>query len=394
MSICEKCRTFAAKMRKLLLIVVVLGCLFVRPESAFARKTEQPVAEQDSTNIPKAKLRWNKFLAFADRWFSRGIDTTYLALPKYPFRIAYRSEVGGAHTSLDAEDLPYFGNLTARFHTNPTPKMGANIAFRNFNLGYMVDLFKGYSNFGLAFVQNAWGLDIQRRKTSYAHGYFDSSEIEGKSEIEAGDISMTTLFVSTYYAFNNKKFSMPAALKQSYIQRKSAGAPLLYADFRYSDLMFKDETRIVQAGGTKNMELYQIAVGVGYGYNYTPNNGKVLLHLTFIPMLTVFNQMLMTGDSRMFWHNDEYNFNLVFSRKLKPRYPVFFTGMARAAFVWNINDRLVLALSGVCHNIRFRMRDKMFEIDREDLELEYNATINTNLMTWDWKFDLIFGVRF
>lgn len=331
---------------------------------------------------------------FADRWFSRGIDTAYLQLPKYPFRLAYRSEVGGAHTSLNVEGLPYYGDLTARFRTNPTPKMGLNVAFRNFNIGYMADLFKGYSNFGLSFIQNAWGLDIQRRKTSFAHGYFDASEVEGRTDIKAGDISMTTVFVSAYYAFNNKKFSMPAALKQSYIQRKSAGAPLLYADFRYEDLLFNEDAYIVQAGGTKDIEICQIALGVGYGYNYTPNQGKLLLHISAIPMLTVFNQMIMTGDSRMFWHNEEYDYNLVFSRKLKPRYPVFFTGMARAAIVWNINDRFVLACNAVCHNIRFRMRDKMFEIDREDLDLEYNKVINANIMTWDWKADLIFGVRF
>ena len=356
---------------------------------------QSPRAEQaDTVVVPKAKQNWNKFTDFADRWFSRGIDTTYLQLPKYRFRIAYMSEVGGAHTFLDAEGLPYFGNLTARFHTNPTPKMGLNIAFRNVNIGYMVDLFKGYSNFSLSFIQNAWGLDIQRRKTSYAYGYLDASEIEGRSDVKAGDISITTLFVSAYYAFNNKRFSIPAAVKQSYIQRKSAGAPLLYADFRYADLAFKDDAYIVQAGGTREMELYQIAIGIGYGYNYTPNQGKVLLHLSVIPMITVFNQMLMTGDSRLFWHNEEDDYNLVFSHKIKPRYPVFFTGMVRAAVVWNINDRFVLACSGVCNNIRFRMHDKMFETDREDLDLYYNTIINAHLMTWDWKANVIFGVRF
>lgn len=377
-------------MKKIVFLLIVIAFSSLSPVWA---RSPRP-AQTDTTTVPKAKQNWNKFMNFADRWFSRGIDTAYLQLPKYPFRIAYRSEVGGAHTSLNCQELPYFGDLTAHFRTNPTPKMGLNVAFRNFNIGYMADLFKGYSNFGLSFIQNAWGLDIQRRKTSFAHGYFDASEVEGRTDIKAGDISMTTVFVSAYYAFNNKKFSMPAALKQSYIQRKSAGAPLLYADFRYEDLLFNEDAYIVQAGGTKDIEICQIALGVGYGYNYTPNQGKLLLHISAIPMLTVFNQMIMTGDSRMFWHNEEYDYNLVFSRKLKPRYPVFFTGMARAAIVWNINDRFVLACNAVCHNIRFRMRDKMFEIDREDLDLEYNKVINANIMTWDWKADLIFGVRF
>jgi hypothetical protein len=111
-------------------------------------------------------------------------------------------------------------------------------------------------------------------------------------------------------------------------------------------------------------------------------------------MVTFFNQLLMTGDSRMFWHNEDEDYNLVFSRKIKGRYPVFFTGMARLAFVWNINDRFTLALTGVCNNIRFRMRDRMFEIDREDLDLYYNTIVNGYIMTWDWKANVYFGVRF
>jgi len=187
---------------------------------------------------------------------------------------------------------------------------------------------------------------------------------------------------------------MPAAFKQSFIQRKSAGSVLAYIDFRYSDLAFNNESYMTQAGGLHNLEMYQVALGVGYGYNYTPNNGKFLLHLSLMPMLSVFNQTIMTGDSRMFWHNEDENYNLVFSRKIKGRYPFFFTGMARLALVWNINDRFVMALTGVCNNIRFRMQDKMFEIDREDLDLKYNTVVNGSIMTWDWKANVFFGVRF
>lgn len=187
---------------------------------------------------------------------------------------------------------------------------------------------------------------------------------------------------------------MPAAFKQSYIQRKSAGSVLAHLDFRYAGLEFDDDNYIARAGGVRGLELYQLAIGVGYGYNYTPNKGKFLLHLSATPVLTVFNHMLMTGDSRMFWHNDKDDYNLVFSRKLKGRFPVFFTGNAKIALVWNINDRFVLAATCVANNIRFRARDKMFEIDRDDLDLDYNTVIDSYIMTWDWKANIYFGVRF
>ena len=375
-------------------VVILFIFAFVSTQNTFAYEPNGHASRLDSMQKVKATNTWNKFCAFADKWSSKNIDTTYLALPKYRWRIALRGEVGAAHTSFDIDGLPHYGDVDARFNSHVTPKIGANIAFRNLNIGYMADLFKGYSNFGIGFIQNGWGLELLRRKTSYANGYVDASEIEGKTDIGADDISLTTLFVSGYLAFNRKKFSMPAAFKQSLIQKKSAGSVMAYVDFRYANLHFNKDGYMAMTGGLHDMEIYQIALGVGYGYNYTPNKGKVLLHISVIPMVSVFNQLLLTGDSRMFWHNEEENYNLVFTRKVSPRYPFFLTGMARAAVVWNINDRFVLALSGICHNIRYRMQDKMFEIDRDDLTLDYNVDINAHLMTWDWKADLIFGVRF
>jgi len=382
------------QMKSIYRIVLLLFLLCFVTAETFAVAPKKTVAHRDSTGMTKAQRDWNKFVTFADNWFSRGIDTTYLVLPKYRWRVALNSEAGAVHTFLKANDVPFYGDIKSQFNSNVTPKLGLQLSFRNLNVGYSMDLYKGYSNFSLSMVQNAFGLEILRRKTFYANGYIDASEVEDKTKIEAGDISVTTLFVAAYFAFNRKKFSMPAAFNQSFIQRKSAGSVLAYIDFRYSDLAFEKESYMTRAGGLHELEMYQLAIGVGYGYNYTPNNGKVLLHLSVTPMLSVFNHTLMTGDSRMFWHNDDEDYNLVFSRKLKGRYPVFFTGMVRAAVVWNINDRLVLALTGVCNNIRFRMRDKMFDIDREDIDLYYNTVVNGSIMTWDWKTNIVFGVRF
>ena len=170
----------------------------------------------------------------------------------------------------------FFGMKTATYASARTANAaresldaGLQIAFRNLSVGYAVDLFKGYSNFSFSAIQNAFGIDILRRKTSYARGSIDLSGLNKRTEIDAGDVDVTTLFVSGYFAFNRKKFSMPAAFKQSYIQRKSAGSVLAHLDFRYAGLKFDDDNYIAQAGGVRELELYQLAIGVGYGYNYT-----------------------------------------------------------------------------------------------------------------------------
>ena len=374
-------------MKKYLLILVGVAVSVC----VFAKKGH--VEKPDSVRSNKAKAFFQKTFTFADEWFMRGVDTNYLALPKYRFRIALNGEFGSVHTILSADDLPYFGNLDARFNSNITPKLGVIASFRNIKVGYAVDLYKGYSNFNLAMLQNAFGLEILRRKTFYANGYLDAENIDGRTNIEAGDISITTFFLSAYFAFNRKKFSMPAAFNQSFIQKKSAGSVLAYVNFDYTDMEFQKDSYAAMAGGLRSMELYQASLGIGYGYNYTPNHGKVLLHLSAAPYLVFFSRMLQTGDTRLILPTEEQGFNLIFSRKVKPRYPVFISGVVKAAVVWNINDRFCLAMTGVCNNIRFRARDTMYEADVE-IDPQYNPISDMSLMTWDWKANVYFGVRF
>lgn len=347
----------------------------------------------DSVPQNKAKVFFKKVGVFADNWFMRGADTNYIALPKYRFRLAINSEAGSVHTILSSEHIPYYENINCRFNSNLTPKLGLVLGFRNLQAGYSVDLFKGYSNFSLSLCQNAFGLEILRRKTFYANGYIDASSIEGRTNINAGDIGVTTFFLSAYFAFNRKRFSMPAAFNQSYIQRKSAGSVLAYVDFLYTDMMFAEKSYMAMTGGLHSFELYQVALGVGYGYNYTPNKGKVLLHISAAPLLVFFNRMFQTGDTRMITDEKTMGFNLIFSRKIKPAFPVYLTGIVKAAVVWNINDRFSVAASAVCNNIRFRSHDTLYEADKK-IDEKYNPYIDMSLMTWDWKMNVYLTVRF
>ncbi len=386
-------------MRKAILLLIVL-CFSVGIEAKIKKKeTLAPLTIEtdslatDSVKPKKAKIFFQKVGRFADEWFMRGVDTNYIALPKYRFRLALNGEAGSVHTILTGKNVPYYENINCHFNSNVTPKIGLVLGFRNIQAGYALDLFKGYSNFNLAINQNAFGLEILRRKTFYANGYIDASSIEGKTNINAGDIGVTTFFLSAYFAFNRKKFSMPAAFNQSYIQKKSAGSVLAYVDFLYTDMEFQKNSYMVLAGGMRSMELYQAALGVGYGYNYTPNKGKLLLHISAAPLLVFFNRMIQTGDTRMITDAEKMGFNLIFSRKIKPKFPVYVSGLVKAAVVWNINDRFAIAASAVVNNIRFRAYDTLFEADKE-IDEKYNPYIDMSLMTWDWKANFYILVRF
>ncbi|MBQ7209860.1 MAG: DUF4421 family protein [Paludibacteraceae bacterium] len=357
-------------------------CLFDRVE---------PSASPMQAFLPQP-TRWQKLMLRADRYFLKNVNTDYIGLPRYRFTVALNGDYGSVHTSINCTNLPYYDNVVSQLGSNITTKLGFVVGFRNMSFGYSWDLFRGYSNLKFSLLQNSFGIDLFRRKTTFAGGYIDASSTEGNVEFSSSDIATTTFFVSGYVALNRQKFSMPAAFKASYTQKRSAGSALIVADFIYSRLEFLHDELIERIGGVHEMELYQIAIGAGYGYNYTPNKGKVLLHISATPMLSILNRMIITGDDRMFIPK-EVGYNLILSRKLKPAFPVYVTGQAKAAVVYNISSRFVLCFNAVVNNIRFKAKDRMIAVG-EGSTITENPEINMRLMTWDWNAVLNFAVRF
>ena len=343
--------------------------------------------------IAESRKNWiNRLLDRADRFFMKNVDPNYLMLPQHRFRIAISGDWGSVYTSMHCNDIPYYENVYMSFGSNVAPKLGLVFSYRNTNIGYSVDLFRGYSNFKFSILQNGFGIELFRRKTTFSGGAIESSGTGGKLEVGSGDIATTTFFLSGYVALNRRKFSMPAAFNASFIQRKSAGSALIVADFIYSRMALLSDALVSRTGGVNEMELYQIAIGAGYGYNYTPNKGKFLLHVSATPMLAVLNRMIITGDDRMFMP-DEAGYNLILSRKIKPEFPVYITGQAKVALAYNISPRFVLAFNTVVNNIRFKAKDRMIATGSTST-LTDNPEIRMRTMTWDWNAVLYFGVRF
>lgn len=343
--------------------------------------------------ITERRMNWiNRLLDRADRFFMKNVDPNYLMLPQHRFRIAISGDWGSVYTSMHCNEVPYYENVYMSFGSNVAPKLGLVFSYRNTNIGYSVDLFRGYSNFKFSILQNGFGIELFRRKTTFSGGGIESSGTGGKLEVGSGDIATTTFFLSGYVALNRRKFSMPAAFNASFIQRKSAGSALIVADFIYSRMALLSDALVSRTGGVNEMELYQIAIGAGYGYNYTPNKGKFLLHVSATPMLAVLNRMIITGDDRMFMP-DEAGYNLILSRKIKPEFPVYITGQAKVALVYNISPRFVLAFNTVVNNIRFKAKDRMIATGSTST-LTDNPEIRMRTMTWDWNAVLYFGVRF
>ena len=108
-------------------------------------------------------------------------------------------------------------------------------------------------------------------------------------------------------------------------------------------------------------------------------------------MIAFLNKMIITGDSRLFLSNP--NYNLIFSQKINPEYPVYLTGQVKVAFVWNISDLFYLSLSATGTNTRFLSKDNILKTDSKTA-LDYNPEIKMRLNAWDWNAVFYLGIRF
>jgi hypothetical protein len=190
---------------------------------------------------------------------------------------------------------------------------------------------------------------------------------------------ITNTSLSVWYSLNSAHYSHNAASKQSYIQRKSAGSLLLQV--HYASTQVELDARLNEfLGHLLGCETHQVGVGLGYGINYTPNKGKVLLHASAMAQLICFSHNLVSQYEEFpitVGGKDTTTIQYALYR-VQSRYPVHVTGTMRAAVSWEINKWVHLSAWGQVNNTRF-MAQAM------------DATID--LHNWNWQANLSVAVR-
>ena len=178
-----------------------------------------------------------------------------------------------------------------------------------------------------------------------------------------------------YYAFNHRKFSMSAANYAQYIQKRSAGSFFVTGDVNFTRL---HANNLFEADADttfrERFSSFGIALGAGYGYNWTPNQGKFLLHGSIRPMIDVYSRMDYDAHYATVVDGKEKKGKL--NRRIPELQPLYdhkmkltFGGVARVAAVWNISPRIVTGA-----NMELTIRDNR---NSKDYRM-YNSCLNLN----------------
>lgn len=358
-----------------------------RAETQSEAKASKPAKQEKAPS--KGLLFFYRTGRWVDNYLTRGIDTSYIALPEHSWRLAYTNAMVGVNsnlTSFSAEQNNGFQTVTLLNRTTPSVDLGFYAGYRGFGFGYSWDALHAYAqrlsfSLGSKFI----GIDFNIHTSTNIR---TNLQVGSNQNWDFGKdkVVITNASLNLWYALNAKHYSHQAAVKQSYIQKKTAGSLLLHLAYTSSQVQLRDTLRYTDnnvpllpllMSNLTAIRTRQIAVGIGYGINYTPNKGKVVLHASAAAMLVTYTVNLASyflPDSIAEGLPDDPMYNL------NPSFPVHVTGNMRAAVSWEINKWVHLNAWATAENIRFRS----------------SWTMNDNYITlsnWNWKVQASVGVR-
>ena len=275
------------------------------------------------------------------------IDTAYIMRPRTKWTVKARFNLSGA--TIESEGIENGQHFKSEMTADYKSTLSMGISYLGISLNTALNpakLLGKYNDYELNINSygNRFGWDFIFQNAHNFTGWHDHEGME-RIELPADMLSVKTLNLNAYYAFNGRRFSYPAAFSQSYIQRRSAGSFLLAASGmgQQAKLDWNQKTEL---------KMTNIGMGAGYGYNYVPAQ-EWLLHISGLPTFIVYSKTSMTfGDNRVPLH---YHFPEVIitgrGAVVRQRGNKFY-GLSMVYNFTNIGNEESLAL----HNQKWRLR--------------------------------------
>lgn len=272
---------------------------------------------------------WRSLKNLVDSADYKGCDTTYVRLPKQGFVAYITASPSGAVTNFTAKEPDEIVHMTMK--SEVTTLWALRLAYRGWGLSYSSDFqHKADREFSFSTYGRSYGAELRIHKSHDLKGEYDINSIANEEKgTYTGDSDLRTFLVNFYWVFNSRKFSLPAAMSHTIIQRRSAGSWLACINYVDTKLSLVPN-EVLDPNYKVGCSFKQINIGGGYAYNFAFGNEHCLLHASVMPLLSV-------------WHKNDA-WTSVGDRTGISQQWFTLGGMAHLSFVYNYK-RLVLGLS-------------------------------------------------
>lgn len=304
--------------RNIAVLLVLL--LYILPASA----QEEPKRSFWSHGVGKLLKKADDLVA---RMQEEGVDTAYIRKPERDrmwylgYYWYFQQHDMTFPININDADVPYPQEckpsnmeekkyVKADMHTYQS-EAELGIDWRGISLELPIPIRNKYSlSLGLAKTGSVWGARLRYKSINRMEGVLDdaynqamqqwqtnildgtnSPAVTEPSTIPAGRLGLKILYAEGYYVFNNRRFSLAAGLYGDMIQKRSAGSLFIMANYYQSQFsannLFNYENDVFRN--------WKISIGPGYGYNWSMLNGRICLHTSVIPMISIKNHLVHNG---------------------------------------------------------------------------------------------------
>lgn len=301
---------------------------------------------ESSTNV--GKMIQKSLKKTYDRNY-KGLDANYIMLPDHPFII--KLSYNGQFLKHNVYSPTSASRSSGRSSTNSdmANRIGIEASYRGAGIGFNFTVGSSKRNYlSFTYYHKRFGVElISQRMNDVASLYrLNNSSQNGASNEESMDIS--TFKLHGFFVINNhRKFSYPAILTYSTIQKRTAGGFFATATYFHSST----EDKLPKTGQSENRKLRFkvksdfIALGGGYGINVVPQQGKMVLHASVNPVVLVsFNKSSDTRVGPITRLASERRGNTESKTSWN------FSVQCRLAAVYNLSERFVVGVNAYYDN--------------------------------------------
>ncbi len=250
-------------------------------------------AKRSARVISKLKTRHKNFIQRADSVLTEfqkhlsPVDSNYIVRPPGTWTLKVKNNVSGTRIKTKGYNSQEYFTSDVETDTRHTASFSAT--YKGVTLGLAVNPARltGKNHdfeFNVNSYGNKYGLNYSYQTASTFHGSVKAPG--GEIKISNGMVKFLAVTTTAYYVFNGKKFSLPAAFTQSYIQKRSAGSFFLGASYHGSSLMINNPSPNPE--DLQRIRTNHAGISVGYGYNLATRHNWVM-HMSLQPTMVLFS---------------------------------------------------------------------------------------------------------
>ena len=365
-------------MKKSIICLIAASLVF---QSAYSQYADAPARQEEfsygSTSDKKNIIR--RLIDYLKRTELSGVDTNYIGVPVRKWAVF----TNGYFTDMDfdlrsnalADEVAGYdqriGRVSIDMYSKLEKQVSLGVYWMGYGLGYSFDLGKGFNkDLSLTLYSSPVGGEIRFHSTNRISGKIAVKGMGVELDIAEQDAKMENFILNAYYVFNPKRYSYGAAMSYSKIQKKSAGSVLAGLTLNRTRLTAYDPVLASLMGGVNKINIQQISLGAGYGYNWVPVKG-LNVHLSEIPMVLLTTKSATKASGE--WSDSEKDQQ---KKLFGSKTHVSFSHMFRTSVSYGWNDRFHAGVSGYYN---------YFRVGRHS---SYFASME------DWSARVFFAVRF